>query len=353
MKNNFFVASLALNTLLASFFGYHLFNQKHKLFNFSSLTKTADSNSTASSSSKPFKIAIFTPISHPSLEKIEEGFRDGLTQKYGLTCSFDTYNANGNRTLMYSQAEEIIQKDYDLIYTIGAMTTQMAKEVSLKKNKLTPIVFGVVARPEKLNLIESRECSGNHLTGLTGDPNYEFQINMLHFLKPDMKKVLLIYDPTQSSGLEYDKQIVEKILGQLNVQLIPVEVYKTNDVYSKAASMLNQVDTVLIFKDNTVVSGIDSLIKLCNREGIPLCTTDLDSVPKGAAIGFSITSYDSGFESSEKAYAILAEGKHPSAVPITQAHNFKVMINEKSMATQKLTLNTHLQQLISSVEVIR
>lgn len=351
MKRIIYTTSLIFNILCVVILGY-VYLDKSSTPNIAPVHIAAQEKQSASDG-KPFKVAVFTPSTHPSLEKIQEGFCDGLVKKYGLNCSFDVYNANGNRTLMHAQAEEIVQNSYDLIFTIGAMTTQMAKEVSLKKHNLTPIVFGLVARPEKLNLVESREKSGNHLTGLTADPDYHFQMNMLHFLKPDIKKILLVYDPTQSSGLEYDKNVVEEILTNLGISLTAVEVYKTNEVYSKISALVDTVDAVLIFKDNTVVSSIDSLIKLCNRAGVPLCTTDLDSVPKGAAIGFSVTSYDAGVETSQKAYAILAEGKSPSQIPITQAECFKTMINEKAMELQKFTVGTHLKQLITSIEVIR
>ncbi|GEM_PF-485400 len=351
MKQIIFTTSLIFNVLCVGLLSYTLINRSSS--NDVAPVQVVVEEPQQPINDKQFKIAIFTPSTHPSLEKVQEGFCNALVKKYGLNCLFDVYNANGNRTLMHAQAEEIVQNSYDLILTIGAMTTQMAKEVSLKKHKLTPIVFGLVARPEKLNLIESREKSGNHLTGLTADPDYHFQMSMLHFLKPDIKKILLVYDPTQSSGLEYDKNIVEEILTDLGITLTAVEVYKTNEVYSKISALVDTVDAVLIFKDNTVVSSIDSLIKLCNRAEIPLCTTDLDSVPKGAVIGFSVTSYDSGFETAQKAYEILVEGKLPSEIPITQAESFKTMINEKAMKLQKFTLEEHLQQLITSLEVIR
>ena len=80
------------------------------------------------------RFAILVPASHPSMEKIEEGFKFALQQKYGLNCVFDLFNANGSRPLMHAQAEEIVQQGYDLVFTIGEGATKLAKEVSTKNN---------------------------------------------------------------------------------------------------------------------------------------------------------------------------------------------------------------------------
>jgi len=61
---------------------------------------------------KKHKIAILTPVSHPALMQIQKGFEDTLMNTHGVACDFVTYNANGNRTLMRAQVEDIIQKNF-------------------------------------------------------------------------------------------------------------------------------------------------------------------------------------------------------------------------------------------------
>lgn len=305
---------------------------------------------------KTFRIAIMTPITHPSLEQIQKGFEQTLqarTTTGAVTYQCTTYNANGNRTLMYAQAEEIIHKKFDLIFTLGTGCSCMAKEVTGKKNGQFPVVFAAVHAPERLNLITSKTCSGNNVTGVQELIDYQKQLDLLHFLKPSIKNVLLVYDPSQDIGFEADKQEITKILAAKNIALRSIEVFQTNEVYNRAINAITGADAVLVLKDNTVVCAIDGLIKLCNQHHIPLMATDLDSVDKGAALGFGVQEIEFGIEGAKKAITILEEHKKPSEVPVTGVEQFKIKFNEQNMVAQGITLSPELNFLATSGECVR
>ena len=299
-----------------------------------------------------YSIAIVTPVSHPALEEIERGFKEVLIKEYGLDCDFTTYNANGSRTLIRSQFEDILQKNYDAMFTIGAMATQMAKEVTAKRKILMPIIFGAVADPIRLGLIKSLDCSGNNLTGATAATKYATQIDFLLQLKKDVKTVLIVYDPTQSSGLENDKKNVVKLLEDRNIRVKAVEVYHTHEIHQKIEALIADVDVVMIFKDNTVVPAVDSLVKLCNKHKVTLVTSDLDSVRKGAAIGFGVREYEFGAASAFSMAILLREKKQPSEIPAFMVDKYRFVINTKTMESQGLIIEKPLLALLKSVERI-
>lgn len=345
MRKIFIAGSFLVNIFLVSYFCHHIFFAVPVI---STGEKLVQKKQTSSS----YRIAILTPASHSALQKIQQGFEDTLLKKHNLSCDFTVYNANGNRTLMRSQIEEIIQKNYDLLFTIGAHATQMAKEITTKKQHFAPIVFGAIADPVRLNIVASEEASGTHVTGDKTATNYPDQLSLLLKLKPDMKKMLLVYDPTQSSGLERDKLEIEKLCVAHNITIKAIEVYKTSEIIQKVTTFLPEVDVVMIFKDNTVVPGIDSLVKLCNRHGVTLFSSDLDSVAQGAALGFGVYEYDFGVSGAEQAYRILEEHKNPAQMPITTTKNYKLKLNTKNMQEQGLHINQELLLLIKSIEII-
>ncbi len=75
------------------------------------------------------RIALFTPTTHPALEEIEQGFKETLQQLSSKLYLFTTFNANGNRTLLRAQAEEMVSNNYDLKFTIGATCSQPVAEL--------------------------------------------------------------------------------------------------------------------------------------------------------------------------------------------------------------------------------
>jgi putative ABC transport system substrate-binding protein len=105
---------------------------------------------------------------------------------------------------------------------------------------------------------------------------------------------------------------------------------------------------ILFFKDNTVVSGLDVLVKLCNKQGIPLLASDLDSVDRGAALGFGVFEYDFGAEGAKKALLILKEGRAPSTVPTTPCDDFKLRVNASAFAKQGLQIEPEILFFIQS-----
>lgn len=353
MKKFIFLAmSIMINVLLLGFLLWHLSSQALEKKMRAVVGDQRDQIFDVRANSLKHTIAIVTPVTHPALEEIERGFKEALIKEYGFNCVFTVYNANGSRTLLRSQLEEIVQGHCDAIFTIGAMATQMAKEVTAKRKISKPIVFGAVADPVRLGIVQSLENSGNNITGTYAATNYQKQIELLLYLKPETKKLLLIYDPTQSSGLEKDKKEVEALLKEKGVAVKAVEVYHTHEIHQKIESLIVDVDVVMIFKDNTVVPAVDALIKQCSRHGVTLLTSDLDSVKKGAAMGFGVTEYEFGAASAHNISVLLREKKQPHEIPIFLVDKYRLKINTKTMENQGLRLEKRLLSLLKAVETL-
>lgn len=296
-------------------------------------------------------IAILLPISHPALDQIKNGFMDTLTNHPLLNCKFRIFNANGNRSLMRAQIEEILEGKFDILFTVGALASQMAKEVTHKKQSTLPIVFAAVANPTKLELVNSLIFSGNNLTGSAAISDYSQEVNLLLKIKPSIKNVLVVYDPSQSSGLSADYAQVHSLFGRRGVTVKAVEIYHPGEIIQKIPALLPHYDVVFIFKDNTIVSAVDVLIKLCKQNNVTLFTNDLDSVDKGAALGFGVHERSFGVDAAKCASEILVDEKRPSEVPIQVTKTFKLRINSKVMNQQNLGLDNDLLSLIQAVEI--
>ena len=251
---------------------------------------------------------------------------------------------------MRHQAEEIVSKDYDLIFTIATGPALIIKEVCDQRGSMVPVVAGAVDDPVGMKLIASMESSGNNITAVTGCDAFEQQISLLQLLKPDLKNILLIYNPTK--GLDRKKEEIVRLCADRKIPLDLLEIFNVNDLMQKAPAFVSDHDTVLVLKDNMVVSGIESLVTICNRSGTTLYASDLNSGDKGAALSYGVYEYQDGVESAARAQEILKDGKKPSDIPSTATTEFKLKLNTKTMKEQKLVIDDRLMFLMKSGEVI-
>lgn len=287
-----------------------------------------------------YRIAIFEPASHPAMDEIAQGFTETMQKNSTANYTFNRYNANGNKTLLRAQAEEIIHNNYDLIMTIGAGTTHTIYELTTKKHLTTPVVFDAVSDPVDLGIIASLASSGNHVTGVEDIPNFKEQINKLFEVKPDTKNILLVYDPIDKAGVhELWAEQIKKITDSKGINIHYAKVFHTNEIQAKVQPLMQKVDTILIFTDHTTVSGVDSLITLCNRYGVTLYASDLNSGDKGAALSFGVLQYDLGSAAAQLVHAILEQHKKPTDLPIVILQNNRLKINSATAQKQGLTLS--------------
>ncbi len=277
------------------------------------------------------RIAIVTPVTHPSLEQIQEGFITTLEQNKNYSYAFDVFNANGKETLLRAQTEEVASKDYDLIFTIAAHPTCVAKEILTKRQKTTPLVFGAVANPVGLGIVPSETQPGSFITGVTESIDHQKQLDALLSLKPAIKQILLVYNPAQGAGLENNKDVIAKILQEKNIGLTCAQVYTVNEIQAKVAGLIPGHDALLVLKDNTVVPAMPCLAQLCSRHNVILCSSDLDSSKHGAMFSFGVHERDFGIEAAKKALLILHKGEKPGSIPVSRLENYKIIFNQKTL----------------------
>jgi ABC-type uncharacterized transport system substrate-binding protein len=311
-------------------------------------------NQTSNTTQKPtYTIAITRAGPTPCSEASYRSFMSTLNKSAKANYQFTNYNAYNDRIKMRTQAEEIVKSNPDLIHPIGALCPQMAKEITLKRKKLIPIVFTAVKGPVEVDLVESEAYSGNHLTGVTGlSLPFEQRLGIMLVIKPTIKKALIAYSPT-IHFVESDKQQVEAILHNKGIQVEAVQVYQTNEITQKITPFLHgpdKPDVLITLRDNVVSSSYTALVKLCNNAGVTIFSAHLDGIEKGGAFG--IGSFDDayGTASAHLARQVLEEGKAPSQIPITQLFEgfIKLAINTKTMKQQNLKIDPNLLFVIKN-----
>jgi putative tryptophan/tyrosine transport system substrate-binding protein len=286
-----------------------------------------------------YRIALFVPAVHPSMTEIMHGFKETINSSSNKKYAFDEYNANGNPTLLRAQADEIVQYNYDLVFTVGTQCSQSIFEISKKRQSMMPQVFTAIDDPVAMGIVQSLNHSGGMVTGTTDNMVYDKQIDALLHVKPDTKTVLLVYNPAQSRGFERDREAIEKILHKKNIVLRTVAVAHQNEITQKVPHFLTDVDVLMILTDHTTVAGVDSLISLCGRYGVTLFTSELNSADKGAALSFGVRQADYGVLGARIAQRILEDKQSPASIAVRPLEQTYLKINTKTMEQQGLHVN--------------
>lgn len=299
-----------------------------------------------------YRIAVMQPAVHPSMDEITQGFIETLEKALPSGCCECTvFNANNNVMLMRSQLEEVIQQKFDLLMTIGSKATQLAKEVVQKKESSIPIVFTAVGDAIEQGVVQSLECSGNQLTGIIEEPNFKEQMDLLFILKPTVKNILLVFNPSQG-GLVKEADVLEQILKEKGIMLSRAEVFHSNEVYQKISGLVSGIDAVLILKDHTTVTAVESLAKLCNSRHVPLMASDLDSPARGAVLGFGVFERQFGIQGAQSALKILVDKKLPAQIPCSATHGCKLRINTALIKSQGLDISDDEIKIFKAIDVI-
>jgi putative tryptophan/tyrosine transport system substrate-binding protein len=334
------VAAVLIASLLGYVFYFPVIFQK----------SVASNERSPQAATQPYKVAIVVPTTHQSLITITEGFINALKDKINL--DHRVFNAQGNRALLKSQMHEIIQGRYDLIVTVGAMATLMAKESLAQQKASIPIVFAAVSDPIRRGIVSSEGTRAEDITGVSEQRDYKRQIELLLFLKPTTKTILLVYDPTQGGGLDAERDKLAALCYQKGIEFKSVAVSHAGEIYSKVSPLITSADTIFVLKDNTVVSGIESLVGLCDRFGATLYVSNLESVDAGAALGYGTHEQDFGIQAAQKAYQILVDHEKASSIPVSSPVSFYIKVNSKHAALQNLKIESRLMELITHGEVV-
>lgn len=277
-----------------------------------------------------YRVAILTPVTHAALEEIIAGFKETLSKN--IPCTFTIYNAHGDRVLLRNQAEMIIKDSYDLALAVATQPSIIMKEVASQRASELPIVCAAVDDPVKNGLVASLASSGNTITAVTEslDKNhYHKQLDHLLNLFPSIKKLLLIYSPNVM--LDREKDLLASCCTERGITLSLLPIYACHELAQKAGIIMPGHDCVIILKDNTIVSCIETLVNLTNRMHLPLYASDLNSLAAGATCAYGVYEYEFGVQAAHQAYAILHDKKKPTDVASTKVDTCLFKINEKAL----------------------
>lgn len=256
-------------------------------------------------SQQVFKVGISQFVDHPALNLDQHGFLDQMKEEgfiAGQNVEFDIKNSQGDPNLAKSIADKFVADDVDLILSITTPSSQAAAMAT--KQTGIPVVYVAVSDAVGSGLVSDLDQpSGTNVTGVYSADPVEEQMDLIREIQPSLKKLGIIYNAGEANSASNVNRIKDYLKGK--VELVEVSVASSNEVQAAAQSLAGRVDAAFMPQDNTVMTAVESLIKVCQDNDIPLYTGDTESVKKGALATLGNDEYDCGRQGATMAARIL------------------------------------------------
>lgn len=264
-------------------------------------------------SADQLKIGVSQIVAHPALDACRNGFVSGMEKAgyaTGVDVVYDFQDAQGEFSNAIAIAQKFKDEKVDLILAISTPIVQATAQVT---NEI-PIIIGAITDPVAANVVESWESSGNNITGMADAAPNKAQLELIHKILPDAKKVGTIFNASEANSI-VQIELCREVCQELGLELVEVTASSSAEVLMAAQSLAGRIDAFYIVTDNVAVSAFSSIVKVSLEERIPIVVADPILVPDGALISYGIDYFTLGQKSAEKAVQVL-QGKLPTEIPI-------------------------------------
>ncbi len=272
-------------------------------------------------------IGILMPMDHAALREIVAGFKDKVTEKLGDTVEIKVQNSQGDMNLQRSILQQFLRQKVDIVVPIGTAATQLT--VSMVHE--TPIVslaanFAMDAR-SKLGI--------TNVTGVIDEIGPEKPMQLLKSLKPNLKKITLIYSNSEKVFPEVEDAIAYGEKQGIKIQKLMIQALP--ELYTVSRLIDPDSEAIFILKDHLIVSGIQTLAKEAEKRGILIMAADEGSVQGGATLALGVSERSIGEQGGNLASRILS-GESLAELPVQKIKDLAIFYNQNAMETLGLDL---------------
>ena len=286
---------------------------------------------------KTYKIGVVQIVSHPALDADSQGFVDALAEAGfvpGENITYDFQNAQGDMANAITIARKFVMDKVDLIHAIATPTAQAC----VKSTQTIPIVFSSVTNPVAAGLIKSWDGSGTNVTGVSDMNPIDLQLKFFLTIAPKMKKIGFLYNTGETNSV-VQLELFDAAAEKLGLQSVPGVATASSEVALAVGALVGKVDALYVPTDNTVVSALESVVKVADRNDLPLFVADTSSVPRGCLAAMGVSYYQVGHEAGLQAVKVL-NGANPGDIPATIPKDYEVQLNLDAAKQQGVEFST-------------
>lgn len=267
-------------------------------------------------------VAVGQIVEHPALDTLRTSLKEGLEKQgyvEGKNLKWTYENAQGNPTTAVQIGHKLVSIEPTVIVTLS---TPMTQAVAASTTTI-PIFFGAVSDP-----VAAKLSGHKNVTGLTDFVSPEKQFELIKEIVPHLKSIGVIFNSGEANS-QKQVQEIKALAKKQELQVVEATVSKSSDVASAAKTLVGRVEAILLPTDNTVISALESIIKMGIDNKIPIFGSDVDIVRRGAVAAYGVDWSDSGLQLADMVLSLL-KGVPITSIPIQNSKKMSLHVNPKA-----------------------
>src|SRR5690625_527462 len=261
------------------------------------LTACGGNGGEAQGDGEAYKAAIAQYVSHPSLDANAQGIKD-VFDEADVDVEVDEQNAQADQATMNNIVGGY-SGDLDIVLPI-ATPIAIAAATTVED---TSIVFSSVTDPVDAGLVPDWDTAGDNITGVSDMNPVDDQLELILDVVDDVEVIGIPYSSAESNSV-VQVDAAKEAAESLDVEIEEVAVTNTSEVAQGVESFSN-VDAIYVPTDNTVVSGLETVISYGIDNQIPVFAAESDSVERGTVGTYGLNYYEHGRQAGEMALEIM------------------------------------------------
>ncbi len=305
---------------------------------------------TGATTGKHYTIGILQTATHPALDFTREGAKQAFIQAgmvEGQTVTFDLRNAELDAPTAAKMADTFIANKVDAIISIGSLASQAALAEEQKQGSTIPLFFTAVADPYVAKLAGKQE--GDTITadpkihpafetGVQAFPPVEDGLKIIKEVKPDVKTVGLLWNPNEPNSKATTDE-ARKVADKMGLTIIDRTATKPAETLDAAQALARyNVDVFFVSTTNSVVNGLDSVVRVAQENKIPLFGNDPLSASRGAVAALGLDYTQNGLEAGQQAVQVLTGKATIQSLDIQMTTKQALCINTQAAQLQSVDL---------------
>ncbi|GGB84049.1 ABC transporter substrate-binding protein [Marinobacterium zhoushanense] len=271
----------------------------------------------------PVYVATTAIVEHPALDAVRDGIKQTLMEN-GYTdqeLKFTYESAQGNPAVAAQIARKLVGDAPDVI--VGISTPSAQSLVSATRD--IPVVFSAVTDPLSAKLVTNYEAPGANVTGLSDMTPVAQHLGLVREFLPNLKKLGVPYNPGEPNAVAI-VALLKQEAAKMGIEIIEAPAPKSSDVMMATQKLIGEVEAIYCPTDNTILTALESVVKVGIDGKIPVFSGDTGSVERGAVAALGFNYHDIGRQTGAVVVRIL-KGEKAGDIPVRVAVGSDLYVN--------------------------